>query len=581
MAYGFGAAKQIAVDPDTHMLYTVSEQGWVSVADIAAAATTGAVFKSAFQVPGLGALTDVEVCTGAHGSFLFVSASAVKKTDAGSVSVYQALSAGSADAPTLLRTIAVGALPDMVLPNAMCTLLAVANEGEGDYSDALVDPVGSVSFVDLSDLSVTTVALDMGMSDAEMISAGIHLPLSLDAMEYFDDHSAAFSAGLDFTAARAAYTPATQLEPEYLAWSSDGATLYVGLQENSAVATVDVASRSATKLTALGLKSWSQVGIDTVKDSKCVLETKPGYATLRLPDAIAAFNVNGIEYVITANDGGDVGYGAFGESQRFKDLITGASPTAFGPDFAEFIDPNLVVNDPFALFGDSELAVTLGSSGVDYSTPTAPKMRAAVGFGGRGVSVYSAADMALVWDSGSDFEEAQCAAYPWAHNSIQDEDYALNRFPGGFLYAASAGTDVEAAIAKVNMDGCADAGDGKMGACPLSGTVDAQSQKDGANPESMVVGVACGRLVAVTSTEKSGTAFFYDVTVPTAPELLFVKHLTPASETLSAEIAYTWRLLGDVDAESVVFLDAEHSPSGKAAVVFAGALSGTVSYYEF
>jgi len=40
-------------------------------------------------------------------------------------------------------------------------------------------------------------------------------------------------------------------------------------------------------------------------------------------------------------------------------------------------------------------------------------------------------------------------------------------------------------------------------------------------------------------------------------------------------------VLGEVDAESVIFLDESKSPSGKAAVLFAGAWSGTVSYWEF
>ena len=45
-----------------------------------------------------------------------------------------------------------------------------------------------------------------------MIAAGVHLPLSLKAMEYWDDNSDV-KDDLNFTAARAAYTTATQLEP--------------------------------------------------------------------------------------------------------------------------------------------------------------------------------------------------------------------------------------------------------------------------------------------------------------------------------------------------------------------------------
>ncbi len=53
----------------------------------------------------------------------------------------------------------MGPLPDMILPNAACTILAVANEGEGKQDDAgvLVDPVGSVDLVDLATYAVSRV----------------------------------------------------------------------------------------------------------------------------------------------------------------------------------------------------------------------------------------------------------------------------------------------------------------------------------------------------------------------------------------------------------------------------------------
>ena len=38
---------------------------------------------------------------------------------------------------------------------------------------------------------------------------------------------------------------------------------------------------------------------------------------------------------------------------------------------------------------------------------------------------------------------------------------------------------------------------------------------------------------------------------------------------------------GEIDAESIIFFDADSSPSGKAAVLFAGAWSSTTSFWEF
>jgi hypothetical protein len=41
------------------------------------------------------------------------------------------------------------------------------------------------------------------------------------------------------------------------------------------------------------------------------------------------------------------------------------------------------------------------------------------------------------------------------------------------------------------------------------------------------------------------------------------------------------RELGKIDSESIQFLTAQDSPTGKAAVIFAGAYSGTTSLWEF
>ena len=115
----------------------------------------------------------------------------------------------------------------------------------------------------------------------------------------------------------------------------------------------------------------------------------------------------------------------------------------------------------------------------------------------------------------------------------------------------------------------------------LGKTVDERSLKDGAGPEAIVVGVACGRMIMVTATEKQGTAFVLDVTDPANTTLLFTRHLSPASETKNPSVAYNDGTLGEVDPESITFLDAHDSPTGYAGVLFAGAWSGTLSFYEF
>jgi hypothetical protein len=192
-------------------------------------------------------LTDVEVC----GKFLFVASK--DDPNNGTVSIYSTAQRveGTGDLlyPQLIAEVMVGAGPDMIFPNPTCDILGVANEGEGDYDEFLVDPVGSVTLIKGpfdGPLEVVHVPLNH-WTDEELIAKGVHLPLPLNAMEYWDDYSS-IADDIDFAAARANYEPASQLEPEYLAWAADGSTLFVNLQENNALAIVDVASGTATDI---------------------------------------------------------------------------------------------------------------------------------------------------------------------------------------------------------------------------------------------------------------------------------------------------------------------------------------------
>jgi hypothetical protein len=246
MGFGLGALEQIAYDPSTKIVYGVSEQGFVSVIDFGNGPVNAVQLD--FTIPSNLTLTDIDVC----GGFLFVAGKDDPRN--GVVSIYRTSQRGTdgkITAPERLHVIEVGAGPDMLLPNAACDMLGVANEGEGVYDDGyLVDPEGSVTLIkgpfDGATLEVVQVSLN-NWSDEELIAKGVHLPLPLNALHYWDDYSSIADA-LNFSDARANYQSASNLEPEYLAWSDDGATLFVSLQENSAVVTVDVASGTATEI---------------------------------------------------------------------------------------------------------------------------------------------------------------------------------------------------------------------------------------------------------------------------------------------------------------------------------------------
>ena len=63
----------------------------------------------------------------------------------------------------------------------------------------------------------------------------------------------------DVDAAGTVRTVAQDLEPEYIAVSGDGETAWVTLQENNAVAVVDVATATVTEILPLGTKDHSLV----------------------------------------------------------------------------------------------------------------------------------------------------------------------------------------------------------------------------------------------------------------------------------------------------------------------------------
>ena len=133
---------------------------------------------------------------------------------------------------TLLNQVTVGALPDMVTFTPDGTKLLVANEGEPGE----IDPEGSISIIDISggveNATVTTAGFTaFNGQEEELRSRGVRI---------FPDKTFAEDA-----------------EPEYIAVSSDSSTAYVTLQENNAIAVVDIAAGEVTEIQPLGTKNYS------------------------------------------------------------------------------------------------------------------------------------------------------------------------------------------------------------------------------------------------------------------------------------------------------------------------------------
>ncbi|MCL6434411.1 MAG: choice-of-anchor I family protein [Leptolyngbyaceae cyanobacterium HOT.MB2.61] len=147
-----------------------------------------------------------------------------------------------------LNSVTVGALPDMLTFTPDGRRVLVANEGEpSSYNRPdSVDPEGSVSIIDLSN----------GVFQATVRTA--------DFTAFNSQKDALIAQGIRIFGPNA--TVAQDLEPEYITVSSDSKTAWITLQENNAIAILDIPTATITDLKALGFKSHNQptvLGLET------------------------------------------------------------------------------------------------------------------------------------------------------------------------------------------------------------------------------------------------------------------------------------------------------------------------------
>lgn len=202
----------------------------------------------------------------------------------------------------------VGAMPDMVLFNKAGTKVYTANEGEPNaaYTN---DPLGTISVVD--------------------ISGGVASPTvaTIDFSAYIGQENALLAQGIRIFGLNA--NAAQDFEPEYITISADDSKAWVTLQENNAIAELNLTSNTITSILPLGYKDHSQVqnAMDVSDQTFGVNISNFPVKGMYQPDAVAQFTVGGNVYLITANEGDARAYSGFNEESRVSGLNLDA--TAF------------------------------------------------------------------------------------------------------------------------------------------------------------------------------------------------------------------------------------------------------------
>lgn len=289
-------------------------------------------------------------------------------------------------AGALLGQVPVGPQPDMLTFTPDGSAVLVCNEGEPDPSYAS-DPEGSVSVIDLADGIAAARVTTIGF--AEFDSGGPrHAELPAGVRVYGPGSSVA-----------------QDLEPEYVAVAPDGRRAWVSLQENNALAILDLPARRVEAIVALGLKDHRLPGQGLDPSDGDGGHAVGNWPVLGMyqPDALAAFSAAGRTYLVVANEGDARRYPALDEVTRVADLAL--DPAAF-PDAAALKRPEAL----------GRLQVTNRSGDVDGDGDF-DELHA---FGGRSVSIRDSSG-ALVWDSGELLERLTVAADPARSDDRSDD----------------------------------------------------------------------------------------------------------------------------------------------------------------
>ncbi|BFM13104.1 choice-of-anchor I family protein [Simiduia litorea] len=506
-----GGAEIVAFDNSTNKLFVVnSGANTIDVVDITNPSqpnklTTLVVADQDSASFISGGANSVAVKNG----WLAVAVEADSKQDSGRIYVYNTGDHSFAAAFT------TGALPDMVTFSHDGQYLLSANEGEpnSDYSN---DPEGSITVVDLS----------AGVSSA-IVNQATFTNFNAHLVDLVDD-------GVRITGPGASV--AMDIEPEYIAVSLDNQTAYVTLQENNALALVDIATATVTHIVPLGYKDHSLqgMGFDGNKNDDFPNIMNQPIFGMYMPDSIAAYSFNGKTYLITANEGDGREYIYAADSAT----CTGAGHTDLGDDeclaYADEValedlnlDTSVFTADQIAELQDGkgwgDLTVTNATGDADRDG----HFEKIYAFGARSFSIWNA-EGEMVFDSGDQMEQIIADQSPLFFNVSNDKNSTDNR-----------------------------------------------SDNKGPEPEGVAIGTVSGRTYAFIGLERQGGIMVFDVSNPFAPS--FVEYTSNRDLSIAPEEGVD---AGDLGPEGLVFVSAEDSPNGEALLIVGNEVSGTTTIYQ-
>ena len=507
-----GVMEIVAYNQATEWAYAINGQSGKLAAIPLAGLTAGAHVEELTGTEiDVKALVEAEDSTFQYGDMTSVAISPDSATlaaalqaqgsnDAGRVALFTCEEDGTLTLEALVET---GAQPDMVT-FAGDGVVLTADEGEPreGYGENIADPKGSVTVVDVEAQESTVVDFSAFDSQRDQLAE-------------------------DGIVLKKGSAPSVDLEPEYIAVS--GGKAYVTLQENNAIAVLDIESQAFEGVYSAGFEDHSTTAIDLdKKDDAYDPQTYESLLGIRMPDGIAAFTVEGTTYLVTANEGdarewGDEDQGTFYLSEDERDFGEEGVTSPTGAITAE----NSGLEGKVVFFKTEDF------DGLDPEKDYV--------FGGRSFTVFQATENGLeeVFTSGDDFEALTAQYVPEYFNASND-----------------------------------------------NAVLDDRSGKKGPEAESVTVGTVDGKTYAFVALERTGGVMAYDVTDPEAITFVNYVNTRDFGTTVEGSEEYEdgeldkWVTGGDVAPEGLLFLDAASSPNGEPLLLAACEVSGTVAVYQ-
>ena len=400
------------------------------------------------------------------------------------------------DAQTLERksTVDAGFLPDMVTFTPNGKKAVVANEGEpnADYTN---DPEGSISIITVNN------GVNPSVENATFT-------------EFNSQKDALIAQGVRIFGPNA--TVAQDLEPEYIAVSKNSKYAYVCLQENNAIAVVDLKKAKVLSIAALGFKdhSRSENPINASNEDDTInIQNWPTHGMYQ-PDSITTLDFLGFTFVVTANEGDARDYAGFSEETRVEDLTL--DPTEF---------PNADELQKEENLGRLKTTIANGDTNNDG------EFDKIFSYGARSFSIWyisKSGNATQLFDSQDDFEQITAGLIPDDFNSTDNEN----------------------------------------------GSFDNRSDDKGPEPEALAIGTDLGQTYSFVGLERVGGIMLYEVTNPFNPR--FIEYTNNRDFSGNAEAGTA----GDLAPEGIVFVPRNHSPFVEPALIVANEVSGSTTLYR-